>query len=154
MWVPGDVLAERAPNFLSNGRLPELSQVSHFTSATWWPFFSHFPTHISFTFSHPNFYNCLVRPFDCGLYCSGSYQRHEARSRAQDVTRSLFQLSRRERECLSFNLMFETRTRISFSQSRASRREREFLFSISGFETRTRIKIGTILARIFVNFIF
>ena len=66
----------------------------------------------------------------------------------QSVTRSLFQFSRREREFLSFNLMFETRTRISFSQSRASRREREFLFSISGFETRTRIEIKTILARI------
>ena len=49
--------------------------------------------------------------------------------------------------------MFETRTRISFSHSRASRREREFLslnlvlrdekenffLSISCFETRTRI---------------
>ena len=66
----------------------------------------------------------------------------------QCVTRSLFQFSRREREFLSSNLMFETRTRISFSQSRASRREREFLFSISGFETRTRIEIETILAKI------
>ena len=45
----------------------------------------------------------------------------------QCVTRSLFQFSRRERELLSFDLVFETRTRISFSQSRASRREREFL---------------------------
>ena len=72
----------------------------------------------------------------------------------QCVTRSLFQFSRREREFLSFNLMFETRTRISFSQSRASRREREFLFSISGFETRTRIEIETILARIFGNYIY
>ena len=62
--------------------------------------------------------------------------------------------SRREREFLSFNLMFETGTRISFSQSRASRREREFHFSISGFETRTRIEIETILARIFGNYIF
>ena len=43
----------------------------------------------------------------------------------QCVTRSLFQFSRRERELLSFDLVFETRTRISFSQSRASRRERE-----------------------------
>ena len=35
--VPGDVLAERGRNFLSNGRLPELSQVSHFTThhSTW-----------------------------------------------------------------------------------------------------------------------
>ena len=72
----------------------------------------------------------------------------------QSVTRSLFQFSRREREFHSFNLMFETRTRISFSQSRASRREREFLFSISGFETRTRIEIETILARIFENYIY
>ena len=72
----------------------------------------------------------------------------------QCVTRSLFQFSRREREFLSFNLMFETRTRISFFQSRASRREREFLFSISGFETRTRIEIETILARIFENYIY
>ena len=62
--------------------------------------------------------------------------------------------SRREREFLSFNLMFETGTRISFSQSRASRREREFHFSISGFETRTRIEIETILARIFGNYIY
>ena len=62
--------------------------------------------------------------------------------------------SRREREFLSFNLMFETGTRISFSQSRASRREREFHLSISGFETRTRIEIETILARIFGNYIF
>ena len=69
----------------------------------------------------------------------------------QSVARSLFQFSRRDREFLSFNLMFETRTRISFSQSRASRRVREFLFSISGFETRTRIEIMTILARIFEN---
>ena len=38
----------------------------------------------------------------------------------QGVTRSLFQFSRREREFFSFNLMFETRTRISFSQSRFS----------------------------------
>ena len=37
----------------------------------------------------------------------------------QCVTRSLFQFSRRE--FLFFNLMFETRTRISFFQSRASR---------------------------------
>ena len=43
------------------------------------------------------------------------------------VTRSLFQFSRRERELLSFDLVFETRTRISFYHSRASRREREFL---------------------------
>ena len=43
------------------------------------------------------------------------------------MTRSLFQFSRRERELLSFDLVFETRTRISFSKSRASRREREFL---------------------------
>ena len=43
------------------------------------------------------------------------------------MTRSLFQFSRRERELLSFDLVFETRTRISFSHSRASRREREFL---------------------------
>ena len=59
----------------------------------------------------------------------------------QGVTRSLFQFSRREREFFSFNLMFETRTRISFSQSRASRREWEFLFSILGFKTRMRIVI-------------
>ena len=72
----------------------------------------------------------------------------------QGVTRSLFQFSRREREFLSFNLMFETRTRISFSQSRASRREREFLFSISDIETRTGIEIETILARIFGNYIY
>ena len=44
-------------------------------------------------------------------------------SSVQCVTKSLFQFSRRE--FLSFNLMFETRTRISFFQSRASRRERE-----------------------------
>ena len=72
----------------------------------------------------------------------------------QSVTRSLFQFSRREREFLSFNLMFETGTRISFSQSRASRREREFLLSISDIETRTRIEIETILARIFGNYIY
>ena len=70
----------------------------------------------------------------------------------QSVTRSLFQISRRTREFLSFNLMFETRTRISFSQSRAS--GREFLFSISDIETRTRIELETILARIFGNYIF
>ena len=51
--------------------------------------------------------------------------RHQ--SLLQCVTRSLFQFSRRERELLSFDLVFETRTRISFSHSRASRREREFL---------------------------
>ena len=72
----------------------------------------------------------------------------------QGVTRSLFQFSRRDREFLSFNLMFETRMRISFSQSRASRREREFLFSILGFETRTRIEIDTILGRIFWIYIY
>ena len=72
----------------------------------------------------------------------------------QSVTRSIFQFSRQEREFFSFNLMFETGTRISFSQSRASRREREFHFSISGFETRTRIEIETILARIFGNYIY
>ena len=72
----------------------------------------------------------------------------------QSVTRSLFQFSRRERVFLSFNLMFETGTRISFSQSRASRREREFHLSISGFETRTRIEIETILARIFGIYIY
>ena len=56
----------------------------------------------------------------------------------QCVTRSLFQFSRREREFLSFNLMFETRSRIFslnlvprdenenfFFQSQASRQERE-----------------------------
>ena len=69
----------------------------------------------------------------------------------QSVTRSLFQFSRREREFLHFNLMFETGTRISFSQSRASRREREFHFPISRIETRTKIEIETILARIFRN---
>ena len=72
----------------------------------------------------------------------------------QCVTRSLFQFSRQEREFLSFNLMFETRMRISFSQSRASRRERELICSISGFETRTRIEIKTILTRIFGNYIY
>ena len=55
----------------------------------------------------------------------------------QGTARSLFQLSRQDREFLSFNLMFrdanenfflsvscyETRTRISFFQSRASRQE-------------------------------
>ena len=96
----------------------------------------------------------------------------------QCVTRTLFQFSRRERELLSFDLVFETRTGISFFQSRASRREREFFssiscfetrtgisflnlglrdenekfyFSISDFETRTRIEIMKILARIFEN---
>ena len=50
--------------------------------------------------------------------------------------------------------MFETGTRISFSQSCASRREREFLLAISDIETRTRIEIETILARIFENYIY
>ena len=72
----------------------------------------------------------------------------------QGVTRSLFQFSRRKWEFLSFNLMIETRMRISFSQSRASRREREFRFPISGFETRTRIEIKTILARSFGNYFY
>ena len=67
----------------------------------------------------------------------------------QGVTRSLFQFLRRKQDFLSFNLMYETRRGIVFSQSRASRQEREFLFSISGFEARTRIEIETILARIF-----
>ena len=53
-----------------------------------------------------------------------------------------------EREFLSFNLLFETRTRIFLTQFRASRREPEFVFvfSISGFETRKGTQIGTILA--------
>ena len=71
-----------------------------------------------------------------------------------EMPRSLFQFSRRERVFLSFNLMFETGTRISFPQSHASRREREFHFSILGFDTRTRIENETILARIFGNYIY
>ena len=72
----------------------------------------------------------------------------------QCVTRSIFQFSRREREFLSFNLMFKTGTRISFPQYHTLRREREFHFSISGFEKRSRIEIETIFARIFGNYIY
>ena len=57
----------------------------------------------------------------------------------QCVTRSLFQFSRREREFLSFNLMFETGTRISLFQSHVRDGNENFFFSISCFETRTRI---------------
>ena len=58
----------------------------------------------------------------------------------QCPTRALFQRSRRDREYLSFNLVSETGSRISFFQSHASRRDREFLFfSISCLETRSRI---------------
>ena len=71
----------------------------------------------------------------------------------QCPTRALFQLSRRDREYLSFNLVSETGSRISFFQSHASRRDRDFLsfnlvlrdehenffLSISCFETSTRI---------------
>ena len=60
---------------------------------------------------------------------------------AQSIARSIFQLSRRDREFLPFSLMlrdeienfclsvscFETRSRISSLQSHASRRDREFL---------------------------
>ena len=59
--------------------------------------------------------------------------------RNQCVTRSLFQFSRREREFLSFNLMFETGTRISLFQSHVRDGNENFFFSISCFETRTRI---------------
>ena len=59
----------------------------------------------------------------------------------QSIARSIFQLSRRDREFLPFSLMlrdeienfclsvscFETRSRISSLQSHASRRDREFL---------------------------
>ena len=75
-------------------------------------------------------------------------------SSKQGVTRSLIQLSRRERECFPFNLLFEMTTRMSFFQSRATRREQEFPFSISGFETRMGIEIVPLLARIFQNHIF
>ena len=71
----------------------------------------------------------------------------------QCPTRALFQLSRRDREYLSFNLVSETGSRISFFRSHASRRDRDFLsfnlvlrdehenffLSISCFETSTRI---------------
>ena len=57
----------------------------------------------------------------------------------QCVTRSLFQFSRREREFLSFNLMFETGTRISFFQSHVRDENENFFLPISCFETRTRI---------------
>ena len=63
------------------------------------------------------------------------------------VTRSLFQFSRREQELLYFDLVLETRTRISFIQSHASRRERWFPFSISGLETRTRNSIFNLRPR-------
>ena len=73
--------------------------------------------------------------------------------RIQCPTRALFQLSRRDREYLSFNLVSETGSRISFFQSHASRRDRDFLsfnlvlrdeienfsLSISCFETSMRI---------------
>ena len=72
---------------------------------------------------------------------------------SQCPTRALFQLSRRDREYLSFNLVSETGSRISFFQSHASRRDRDFLsfnlvlrdeienffLSISCFETSMRI---------------
>ena len=71
----------------------------------------------------------------------------------QCPTRALFQLSRRDREYLSFNLVSETGSRISFFRSHASRRDRDFLsfnlvlrdkhenffLSISCFEMSTRI---------------
>ena len=64
-----------------------------------------------------------------------------SRDQKQSIARSIFQLSRRDREFLPFSLMlrdeienfclsvscFETRSRISSLQSHASRRDREFL---------------------------
>ena len=55
------------------------------------------------------------------------------------MTRSLFQLSRWEREFLFFDLMF---------------RDKNFFLSILGFDTRRRIEIKTISARMFENAIF
>ena len=66
-------------------------------------------------------------------------RKDDATSIDQCVTRSLFQFSRREREFLSFNLMFETGTRISLFQSHVRDGNENFFFSISCFETRTRI---------------
>ena len=90
---------------------------------------------------------CALIVLKCTLGCS------ESTSGWQCPTRALFQLSRRDREYLSFNLVSETGSRISFFRSHASRRDRDFLsfnlvlrdehenffLSISCFETSTRI---------------
>ena len=66
-----------------------------------------------------------------------TFQQSFSAGRGQCLTISLVQLSRREREFLPFSLVFETRMRISFFQSRVSRKERKLLsFNL---ETRTGI---------------
>ena len=132
LWVPGDVLAERAPNFLSNGRLPELSQVSHFTSATWWPYFSHFPTHISSVFSYPNSYIKLPCP---SIWPWIKIFRIISKAWSQKPGPGC------DEKPIS---TLETRTRMSFFQSHIRDENKNFYLSISCFKTRTRISFSNL----------
>ena len=100
---------------------------------------------------HSNWYNWVINGNTRQWAIGATFTRSVPVS--QCPTRALFQLSRRDREYLSFNLVSETGSRISFFQSHASRRDRDFLsfnlvlrdehenffLSISCFETSTRI---------------
>ena len=82
-----------------------------------------------------------ISPFPFYVDTAMTHHFQDSSPQWQCPARGLFQLSRRDREYLSFNLVlrdgienfflsvscFETRSRFSFFQSRASRREREFL---------------------------
>ena len=69
------------------------------------------------------------------------------------MTRSLFQLSRREQEFLSFNFIFQDENENFFLSISSSERRAKLSFFNLRLRDENEIEIKTILARIFENYI-